>query len=71
MDRSSGSTDLLDIAFISPNFAKHDIQFEIGDDLGSDHLPIEVSMDAAPPTTPGTNSMRQTEKYSDQHSGQL
>ena len=46
MDRSKGSTDLLDTAFISPNLAKHDIQFQIGDDLGSDHLPIEVSIDA-------------------------
>ena len=48
MDRSNGSTDLLDMTFISPNLAKHDIQFEIGDDLGSDHLPIEVSVDAPP-----------------------
>ena len=35
MDRAIGSTDLLDMAFISPN-TKHDIQFQIGDDLGSD-----------------------------------
>ena len=48
MDRANGSTDLLDMAFTSPNFAKHDIQFQIGDDLGSDHLPIEVSIDAPP-----------------------
>ena len=48
MDRGNGSTDLLDMAFISPNLAKHDIQFQIGDDLGSDHLPIEVSIDAPP-----------------------
>ena len=33
MDRANGSTDLLDMAFISPNLAKHDIQFQIGDDL--------------------------------------
>ena len=46
MDRANGSTDLLDMAFISPNLAKHDIQFQIGDDLGSDHLPIEISIDA-------------------------
>ena len=39
---------LSDIAFISPNLARHDIQFQIGDDLGSDHLPIEVSIDAPP-----------------------
>ena len=31
------------MAFISPNLAKHDIG-----DLGSDHLPIEVSTDAPP-----------------------
>ena len=48
MDRANGSTDLLDMAFTSPNLAKHDIQFQIGDDLGSDHLPIEISIDAPP-----------------------
>ena len=44
MDRSNGSTDLLDMVFISPNLAKHDIQFQIGDDLGSDHLPIKSQL---------------------------
>ena len=48
MDRANGSTDLLDMAFISPNLAKHDIQFQIGDDLDSDHLPVKVSHDAPP-----------------------
>ena len=48
MDKSKVSTDLLDMAFISPNLVKHDIQFPIGDDLGSNHLPIEVSIDAPP-----------------------
>ena len=48
MDRANGSTDLLDIAFISPNLAEREIQFQIGDDLGSDHLPTEVSIDASP-----------------------
>ena len=33
MDRAKGSTDILDMAFISPNLAKHDIHFQIGDDL--------------------------------------
>ena len=37
------------MAFISPKLAKHDIQFQIGDDLGSDHLPIEISIDTPPP----------------------
>ena len=42
MDRANGNTDLLDMAFISPNPAKHDIQFQIGDVLGSDNLPTEI-----------------------------
>ena len=52
MDRANGSTDILDMAFISPKLAKHDIQFQIGDDLGSDHLPIEISIDPPPPPPP-------------------
>ena len=55
MDRANGSTDLLDMAFVSPNLAKHDIQFQIGDDLGSDHLPIEMSIDATPHKNSYTN----------------
>ena len=55
MDRANGNIDLLDMAFISPNLAKHDIQFQIGDDLGSDHLPIEVSIDAPPHRNSSTN----------------
>ena len=55
MDRANGSTDLFDMAFVSPNLAKHDIQFQIGDDLGSDHLPIEISTDAPPHRNSHTN----------------
>ena len=54
IDRAKGSTDILDMAFISPNLAKHDIQFQIGDDLGSDRLPIEISVDTPPPPPPRT-----------------
>ena len=36
------------MAFISPNLSKHDIQFLIGDDLDSDHLPIEIAIDTQP-----------------------
>ena len=43
------------MAFISPNLGKHDIQFQIGDDLGSDHLPIEISIDAPPHRNSSTN----------------
>ena len=58
LDRASGSTDLLDMAFVSPNLAKHDIQFQIGDDLGSNHLPIEVSIDAPPHKNSSINHTR-------------
>ena len=53
MDRTSGSTDTL-----SPNLAKHDIQFQRGDDLGSDHLLIEVSIDAPPHSNSTINHTR-------------
>ena len=73
MDRANGSTDLLDMALLSHNLANHDIQFQIGDDLGSDRLPIEISIDAAPHRNSYTNHTkykfdRLTEKYSNQHS---
>ena len=55
MDRAKGSTDILDMAFISPNLAKHYIQFQISDDLGSDHLPIEISIDTPPHRNTFTN----------------
>ena len=55
MDRSKGSTDLLDMAFVPPNLAKHDIQFQICDALGSDHLPIEISIDTPPHGNSHTN----------------
>ena len=44
MDRRYGSTDILDMAFISQNLAIHDIQFQIGVDLGSDHLPMKSQL---------------------------
>ena len=55
MDRANGSTDLLDMASLSPNLAKHDIQFQISDDLGSDHLPFAISIDALPQRNSHTN----------------
>ena len=50
MDRAKDSTDILDMAFISPNLAKHNIQFQIGGDFGSIHLPNEISVDSPHPT---------------------
>ena len=55
MDRGKGSTDILDMAFVSPNLAKHDIQFQIGDDLGSNHLSIKISIDTPPHRNTFTN----------------
>ena len=48
LDRFTGNTDILDMAFTSSNLSKHDIQFLIGNDLGSDHLPIEIAIDTQP-----------------------
>ena len=56
MDRANGSTDILDMAFISPNLAKHDIQFQIGDELGNDHLPIKITIDPPPPPPTHTHT---------------
>ena len=58
LDKSTGNTDILDMAFISPNLSEHDIQFLIGDDLGSDHLPIEIAIDAQLHRNIHTNPVR-------------
>ena len=58
LDKRTGNTDILDMAFISPNLTKHDIQFLIGDDLGSDHLPIEIAIDAQPHRNIHTNPIK-------------
>ena len=58
LDRAKGSTDILDMAFISPNLTKHDIQFLIGDDLDSNHLPIEILIDAQLHRNTHTNPIR-------------
>ena len=73
MDWRSGNTDILDMAFITQNLAIHDLQFQKGVDLGSDHLPIEISLIQHPIgtpslTTPGINLIRLTEKCSNQYS---
>ena len=55
-DKRTGNTVISDMAFISPT--ETDIQFLIGDDLGSDHLPIEISTDAQPHRNIHTNPIR-------------
>ena len=58
LDRYTGNTDILDMAFILPNLSKHDIQFLIGHDLGSDHLPIEIAIDTQTHRNIHINSVR-------------
>ena len=58
LDKRAGNTVILDMAFISPSLTKHDITISIDDDLGSDHLPIEISIDAQPHINTHTNSVR-------------
>ena len=54
------------MAFISPSLAKHDIQFQVGDDLGSDLLPIEMSIDTPPPPKHRTTFTNHTKYKFDQ-----
>ena len=46
------------MAFITQNLEIHDLQFQIGVDLGSDHLPIEISIDTTPHRNTFTNHTR-------------
>ena len=55
LDKRTGNTDILDMAFISANLSKQDIQFLIGDDLGSDHFFIEIAINAQPHRNMHTN----------------
>ena len=55
LHKRTGNTDILNMAFISQNLSK---QFLIGDDLGSDHLPIEIAIDAQPHRNIHTNPIR-------------
>ena len=73
MDRRTGSTDILDMAFISQNLAIHDIQFQIGVDLEAITYPlksqlIQHHLGLPSLTTPSINLTRLTEKYSNQYS---
>ena len=44
------------MTFISPNLAKHDIQFQIGHDFGSDQVPTHrISIDTPPHRNTFTN----------------
>ena len=68
MDRRNGNTDILDMAFITQNLTTHDFQFQIGVDIGSDHPPIEISID----TTPLRNTITNHTRYKfDQTEGEV
>ena len=41
-----GTSDILDMAFLSPGLSSRDISFSVADDhMGSDHLPTQISLD--------------------------
>ena len=45
-DRFHGTSDILDMAFISPGLSSRDLSFSVADDhMGSDHFPIQISHD--------------------------
>ena len=45
-DPVHGTSDILDMAFITPGLSSQDISFSIADDrLGNDHFPIIISLD--------------------------
>ena len=66
LDKRTDNTDILDMAFILPNLTNNDIQFLIGDNLGSNHLPIEILIGAQPhrniPTNPIRYKFNQTDR---------
>ena len=45
-DPFHGTSDILDMAFLSPGLSSQDISFSVADDhMGSDHFPIQISLD--------------------------
>ena len=45
-DTVHGTSDILDMAVISPGLSSRDISFSVADDhMGSDHFPIQISLD--------------------------
>ena len=45
-DPFHGTSDILDMAFISPGLSSQDLSFSVADDhIGSDHFPIQISLD--------------------------
>ena len=45
-DPFHGTSDILDMAFVSPGLSSRDLSFSVADDhTGSDHFPIQISLD--------------------------
>ena len=45
-DQVHGTSDILDMAFLSPGLSSRDISFSIADNhMGNDHFPIQISLD--------------------------
>ena len=45
-DPVHGTSDILDMAFITSGLSSRDISFSVADDhMGSDHFPIQISLD--------------------------
>ena len=45
LDARQGTTDILDMAFVTPSLKSRDIRFRVGESFGGDHLPIEIFLD--------------------------
>ena len=46
LDTRHGTTDILDMAFVTSSLKSRDIRFSVGESLGGDHLlPIEIFLD--------------------------
>ena len=45
-DQVRGTSDILDVAFLSPGLSSRDISFSVVDDhMGNDHFPVKISID--------------------------
>ena len=66
-DPVHGTSDILDMAFITPGLSSQEISFSIADDhMGSDHFPIQISLDKPlKRNTPLTESHYRFDKTND------
>ena len=66
-DPVHGTSDILDMAFLSPGLSSQDISFSVADDhMGSNHFPIQISLDKPlKRTTPLTEPRYRFDKTDD------